>query len=101
MSNTSSAYNNNNNNLQVLSTEDEIESHLIKHQQQKSSLQDPSAAFTIAPSLIELDLSKDLFAIIWKKEKGRSRIGEVGAILLADALKRNTTLKTLYFSSTY
>ena len=89
MSNTSSAYNNNNN-LQVLSTEDEIERHLIKHQQQKSSLQDPSAAFTIAPSLITLDIS----------EHG-SRIGEVGAILLADALKRNTTLKTLYFSSTY
>ena len=89
MSNTSSAYNNNNN-LQVLSTKDEIERHLIKHQQQKSSLQDPSAAFTIDPSLIELDIH-------WKG----SSIGEVGAILLADALKRNTTLKTLYFYSTY
>ena len=88
MSNTSSG--NNNNNLQVLSTKDEIERHLIKHQQQKSSLQDPSAAFTIAPSLIELNIS-------WEG----SSIGEVGAILLADALKRNTTLKTLYFHSTY
>ena len=90
MSNTSSAYNNNNNNLQVLSTKNEIERHLIKHQQQKSSLQDPSAAFTIAPSLSRLHIVN----------KGSS-IGEVGAILLADALKRNTTLKALYFSSTY
>ena len=70
------------NNLPVLSTEQEINEHLIKHQQRKSSVDE--AAFTIAPSLNSL--------YVYNK---RQLIGEEAAILLADALSRNSTLKQL------
>ena len=86
--NQSSNDDNNNNNLPVLSSEQEIKEYLIKHQKLKSSVDE--AAFIIAPSLISLYIY----------DKGKL-IGEEAAILLANALSRNSTLKELYFYGTY
>ena len=80
--------NGNNNNLPVLSTKQEIAEYLIKHQKLKSSVDE--AAFTIAPSLIELYVCDK-----------RKLIGEEAAILLADALSRNSTLQKLRLYGTY
>ena len=80
--------NDNNNNLPVLSTKQEIAEYLIKHQKLKSSVDE--AAFTIDPSLHRLE--------VYNQGK---LIGEEAAILLADALSRNSTLKELRFYGTY
>ena len=79
---------NNDNNLPVLATSLEIKEYLIKHQKLKSSVDE--AAFTIDPSLITLAVCR----------QGKL-IGEEAAILLADALSRNSTLKNLWFNGTY